>query len=354
MNPKIKALILANESKIDHNEWVISCNKYKEEIDFFVINLTKENWLSEVSRVKPDILLTKPGGKTLQFKLLYDERLSVLVKELKYKSYPSLDEVLIYENKRYFTYWLMANMLPHPNTFISYYKTEAMDFIETTNYPIVAKLNIGASGNGVNIIKSKEEAIKYTNLIFSGGVRSRVGPKLNKGKLLRRLLNKIKSPVAFTDKIKTYRDVSRDFQKGFLLFQEYIPHDYEWRAVRIGDSFFAHKKMKKGEKTSGSLLKGYENPPISLLNFVKDVTDRFGFYSQAVDVFEVSNHKYLINEMQCIFGQSDTYQMKVDNKIGRYIFENEQWMFQEGVFNSNKSYDLRIEAVIKNYKKIYK
>ena len=83
--------------------------------------------------------------------------------------------------------------------------------------------------------------------------------------------------------------------------------------VRIGDSFFAHKKLKILEKSSGSLLKNYDSPPLKLLDFVKAITDKHGFYSQAVDIFE-SERGYLVNEMQCIFGQSDPYQMMVDGR----------------------------------------
>jgi len=138
---------------------------------------------------------------------------------------------------------------------------------------------------------------------------------------------------------------SADVQNSFVLLQEYIPHDFEWRVVRIGDSFFAHKKLKMGEKASGSLLKNYDNPPFSILDFVKEVTDRFNFYSQSVDIFETENG-YLINEMQCIFGQSDPYQMLVDGKPGRYINKSGKWIFEEGDFNTNESYDLRLQSAL--------
>ena len=61
-------------------------------------------------------------------------------------------------------------------------------------------------------------------------------------------------------------------QKEFVILQQFIKHDYEWRVVRIGNSFFAHKKLLHGDKASGSLLKGYENPPITLFDFVKKIT----------------------------------------------------------------------------------
>jgi hypothetical protein len=140
-------------------------------------------------------------------------------------------------------------------------------------------------------------------------------------------------------------------QKDFVLFQEYIHHTFEWRCVRIGDSFFAHKKLKSHGKASGSLLKSYETPPFDLLEYVKKITDQVGFFSQAIDIFVADDGTYLVNEMQCIFGQSDPYQMLVDGQPGRYCFQNGQWVFQPGDFNMLESYLLRLETFINILKK---
>ena len=104
--------------------------------------------------------------------------------------------------------------------------------------------------------------------------------------------------------------------------------------------------MVKGEKASGSLIKGYENPPFRLLDFVKEVTDKRGFLSQSVDVFEAADGRYLVNEMQCTFGQSDPYQMLVDGVPGRYRYLNDEWVFEAGDFNRYQSFLLRLEHFI--------
>ena len=54
----------------------------------------------------------------------------------------------------------------------------------------------------------------------------------------------------------------------------------------------------------------------------------------------------LINEMQCIFGQSDPYQMLVGGVAGRYIYQDNQWKFEAGDFNTNESFDLRLQSII--------
>ncbi len=343
---KTKLAILKNEDPIDHLKWITACQEYNKSIDYKVFDLTVETWLEEINTYFPDILLLKPSGKTSIYRSLYQERLEILVTTLNYKSFPSLEEVRIYENKRYFAYWAKAHELPHPKTSIFYHRKEALRAVNLMKFPLVGKINIGASGNGVQILHTKDQVRNYIKRAFSVGLVSRTGPKLRHGKLIQRAWQKFTHPKELINVLKTYRDIAIDSQNGFIILQEFIKHNYEWRAVRIGDSYFAHKKMVSNEKASGSLLKKYENPPIDLLNFVRSLTDKFKFRSVAIDVFEPVQGQYLINEIQCIFGQSDPYQMLVDGNPGRYLFKNGQWVFEKGDFNSNASYDLRLKTAI--------
>jgi len=343
---RTKITIIANENPSEVDRWIAACHKMNDKVDFQVVNITRNNWLEETVMSKPQILLTKPGGLTAPFKQLYDERLTILVKDLGYLCFPSLDEVLIYENKRYFSYWLKANKIPHPKTDVFYFKEEAIDFLTRAVFPIVGKTNIGASGSGVRVLHNRKEAVVYIHNTFSfKGAAKRSGPNLKKGGLFRRGVRYLINPSKIAGKLKVYKSRSADVQNSFVVLQEYIQHEFEWRVVRIGESFFAHKKLKMGEKTSGSLLKNYDNPPLSILDFVKEITDRFGFVSQAVDIFE-TEQGYLVNEMQCIFGQSDPYQMLVDGVPGRYTHQNNNWVFEAGDFNTNESYDLRLSAAL--------
>ena len=63
-----------------------------------------------------------------------------------------------------------------------------------------------------------------------------------------------------------------------------------------------------------------------------------------------SERGYLVNEMQCIFGQSDSFQMLNDNKPGRFRNFDGRWVFEEGNYNSNESYNLRVEWILDNLK----
>ena len=41
--------------------------------------------------------------------------------------------------------------------------------------------------------------------------------------------------------------------------------------------------------------------------------------------------------------------LEVDGRPGRYLYQDGQWVFEEGMFNSNESYDLRLEVALKLY-----
>ena len=180
-------------------------------------------------------------------------------------------------------------------------------------------------------------------------ITSKTGPNLKKGNRTKRIIRKLLHPKELRERLKVYNAISKDKQIGFVVLQEFIEHEYEWRVVRVGDSFFAHKKLKVGDKASGTLLKNYDNPPPQLLDFVKELTDRHGFRSVAVDIFMNTDNCYLVNEIQCIFGQSDAYQMKVDGVIGRYLYSNNNWAFEQGDFARNGCYDLRLDYVIRTH-----
>ena len=343
----LRLAILRNESETDHLPWIAALEESDQALVWSVIDLTRNDWMEELQGDRFDYYLARPPGLTSRFKQLYDERIYIVSKVLEYPVYPSYEEIAIYENKRMLSYFLKANQIPHPDTNVFYYPEEARKYISTCRFPLVAKTNIGASGSGIKLIRTIDEGMLYVEQAFGEqGIKQRWGPNLKSGNYIRRAFHYLRKPGDISGKLDTYRTKKKELQRDFVIFQEHCPHEYEWRVVRIGDSFFAHKKMAMQDKASGSLIKEYENPPLSLLDFVKDITDRYRFYSQAIDIFETGKEKYLVNEMQCFFGQSDPYQMLVDGKPGRYVNPGKSWSFEEGDYNRNQCYNLRLEYVL--------
>ena len=81
------------------------------------------------------------------------------------------------------------------------------------------------------------------------------------------------------------------------------------------------------------------------------------FQSMAIDIFEGKNSGYLVNELQTIFGHipdkkyGTFHRLEVNGIPGRYINKDGKWIFEEGDFNTNQSYDLRLETAIDLYEK---
>ena len=342
--------ILKNETDEDHLCWIQSCEATKYDINYKVIDITKNNWLENILTEDFDCFLTRPPGATSIFKQLYDERLYVIYNILRKKIYPTYEEILVYENKKFLSYWLKANKIPHPKTWIFYHKDEALQFINGCTLPVVAKTSIGASGSGVKILRNRKIIKRYIGNVFSEkGITRKFGPNFRKGDVGKRFLMRLKDiPGSYRHFRDKYVTAKTDPHQGFVIFQEYIKCDFEWRAVHIGDSYFAHKKLRyMGEMFSGSSKVSWDKPPEELLNFVRYVCSKRNFVSQAIDIFENGNGQYLVNELQCFFGSKNPHQMIINGIPGRYIYKDQNWIFEEGNFNTNQSYDLRLEHVVK-------
>lgn len=345
-NCKLHIGILKSESAYDHLPWVDACKTSTKVTDYKVIELFNDNWLEEILTHKYDILLLRPPGLNELYKRVYDERVYLLSEVLKLFVYPGLEEILIYENKRFLRDWLAARNIPHPRTAIFFSKNEAIDFISSLNsFPLVAKSNIGASGNGIQFLINRTQANDYVKKVFAKGIKMNSRPKLLKGSIIDKFKKAILTEGFIKNRFNEYKNINSNPIKGYVIFQNYIKHSYEWRCVRIGESFFAHKKMAISKKASGSLVKDYSYVPKSLLDFLKDITDMNNLNSVSVDIFEEGN-KYLVNEIQCFFGQSDPYQMLVNGEPGRYRHIEGEWRFEKGMFNTNMCYDLRLEHAI--------
>ncbi len=342
---KYHVAILKNETDSGHLMWVEACKT--KGLNYSIINLIKDSWIEQITNNNFDLFLATPSSIQSKFKKLYDERLYILDKIMKLYVYPNFDEVSIHENKRYLSFWLMANKLPHPKTHIFYDKKESYGFINNHIFPIVGKFNIGASGKGVKIIKSLSEAKKYIDAAFgTNGLRQNYGPNLKMGSYKSRIISIIKNPSKIIRLFNKYKTLYNETQKGFIILQEYVKHEFEWRVVKIGNSYFGHQKVKQGDKASGTKGIDYIEPPEKLLNFVKNICEKYGFNSMAIDLFEDGQGGYLINEMQTIFGHVQAYICEKKGVPGRFLYQDNTWIFEEGMFNINLSYNLRLENAI--------
>lgn len=346
----MKVAVLRDNHPESSEKWQIACQK--EGVDYLAIDMLRSDWFDQLDSFNPSFCVSRPPGEIQQNKKTFDEKVYYLENYTPYRVFPGYLETYIYENKASLAWFLKTNGIPHPDTFISSNYKESIHFVNNTCYPIVAKTLIGAAGSGVIIVNSKSDAETYVRKAFTSGIKRRFGPNKKTGSPKSWLTKAIKSPDYFLKKIRQYWARNKEVQKGVVFFQEYIFHPFEWRCVKIGKSYFAYKKLKIGDQASGSKIFEYGPPPLKLLDFTKNLCETHRFNFMALDLFHNDNN-ILVNELQTIFGHQSPYICQINGKPGRFVLQDDQWIFEEGNFNSNESYDLRLKTAIELYEKGY-
>ena len=313
----------------NHKKFVASCEELK--IDYEIIDILSSDWLNNVKNSNCDGFLCSSTCDSQERKTILDERYYFVANVLKRPIYPDYLGLYIHESKRNMAAWLDAYNFPHTPTKVFTSKEEALEYVNNCQYPIVVKANLGSAASKVLIIKSKCGARRYIRKVFP----TRRLPLLNIGKIYWRKVRNI-LPVP---------DLASP-QKDYVLIQEYKDVIHEWRLIKIGDSYFGHQKLLKGQFASGSGLVGWIAPPEELLHMVHDLCEKGNFYCMDVDIFETKDGKYFINELQASFGSYLDYQMCIDGKHGRYKYVDGNFVFEEGDFNVHGSAKLKVEHFV--------
>lgn len=287
-------------------------------VPYKLVDITCSAWIKQIKDSGCDAFLVWPPYINTLNKQIFDERLRTIVYDLKKTIFPSYESIWLYESKRRTADWLSVNNIPHPMTYVFFDRNEALDFLESAKLPLVFKTDLGSEASGVEIIRDKKRGKRLINLCFGAG---------------------------YLRKHCIWKDRARDY----ILFQEYIPDAIEWRIERIGNSFFGHQKGKKGDFHSGTKVMLWERPPIRLLDFCRDVTEIGSFMSMDLDILETKDGRYLVSELQAVFGAPEFAQMYIDGKPGRFVFDKHSnaWQFEEGDFCRNYLCNLRIETLLK-------
>ena len=312
-NSPVRFGIIRNSGQY-HRHFVQAC--LEMHVPFRVLDLYRSDWLEAAERSGCEVLLVWPDAVLSTWSSMVKDRVGMLEHCLGFPCVPSSRELWMYEDKRRTAYWLASHDIPHPRTWVFFERSEASAFCQVCELPIVFKTSFGAAASGVRIVRSR--------------------PQLRA--LLRRCFGRGVSP-----------DGSdwRDRQWGSVLLQEYLTDVREWRLVRIGDSFFGHPKGKVGDFHSGSGAVLWDAPAQRHLQFLLEVTERGGFRSMNVDVFETADGRLLVNELQAVFGASySVHQARVDEQPGRFVRGTGGWRFEPGDFARNACANERVRDAL--------
>lgn len=307
-------------------------------VDYEVIDILSSNWIELVRNSNCDGFFCLSNCASQEKKTIQDERYYFVSHIMNRPIYPDFTGLYIHESKRNMAAWLEYFGYPHAKTKVFTNKDESIEYLNHCKYPVVIKANVGSAASKVIITNSKTKAKRIAKKCFPRKFQS-----LHSG---------FAYNVQYDHKLIPFLKDVHNRQKDYFLVQEFVKDvKWEWRIIKIGDSYFGHQKLLKGNFASGSGLVGWVAPPTELLFMVKDLCEKGGFPCMDVDIFETKQGEYFINELQCSFGSYLNYQMSIEGKHGRYIFKEGNFVFEEGDYNVLNSNLLKIEHFIKQLSK---
>ena len=307
------------------HKWIDYCKLNK--IDFKIVNAYDSDIISQLNDY--DIFLWH-FFQTDYRDMLFAKQILYSLKMSGKKVFPDFNTAWHFDDKVGQKYLLEAINAPLVNSYIFYNIEEAINWINQTSFPKVFKLRGGAGGVNVHLVKSKKQAKKLSHKAFNIGfnVFNRLGnfkDKIQKFKSgSENILGIAKGLVRLfitTKFSKMYHN-----EKGYIYFQEFLPHnEYDIRLIVIGNKAYGMKrKVRQNDfRASGSSDFIYDEIPKSVLKIGFDVSKRLNLQSVAFD-FIFKNGEPLIVELSCFFGTKGSSKCKG--------YWNDEYIWHEGSF----------------------
>ncbi len=205
---------------------------------------------------------------------LFAKQLIFSIEKMGIKVFPNFNTVWHFDDKIGQKYLLESIGAPLVKTQIFYDKESALEWANTTIYPVVFKLRGGAGSSNVRLIKSKSEALNIVRKAFSKGFRSwsssyRMKENWIKFKRDRSFLHLRETIAGFKNyMLPTYlQKLNNIIEKGYIYIQDYLPdNDYDIRIIVVGNKAVGLKRMirKNDFRASGSGLLSYNKKEIDL------------------------------------------------------------------------------------------
>jgi glutathione synthase/RimK-type ligase-like ATP-grasp enzyme len=253
--------------------------------DYYEIH--KSQWVKDAEEF--DLIIGVPDR---HFSSLEEMRMKFATLELcfKKKTYPSVKELTIHENKMLQYELLVKGGYPVVSTFVSFDYDESIEFLRTHEGPFVSKLIYCSGSVGVELVKTNRSAQKITRNAFSRMGRNTYYPD---------------NP-----------------QKGYVYFQEYIiGAEYDLRVIVTGNLITGYFRYSpKGDfRASGSGIEVYSDIPMEARNIAVEVANYFDFPSLAVD-FVFANNRFQIIELSSFTEVDIRESLIVQNIEGIYRY----------------------------------
>ena len=271
------------------------------DIKYSFLNIHSENWIREARN--HDLIIWRPFSDPAT---MYEQstKISFIENYLKIRCHPSSNELWTYEDKVRVYFLLKLHHLPVIPTFISFDERECMAKLDSFQYPLVSKANVGSSSYSVKKLNSRSATKRFIQKAFSTGVASG---------------------------FPYFR------QKGYVYLQQYISDAlYDLRIILIGKKIFGYYRMKPGNdfRASGAgLIVEGGRLPLDAVKMAFKVKEIMPSTMLAVDFLKSVNEEcHRIIETSINIDIISPSQLKCEGISGYYTLNEEILEFHEGKF----------------------
>jgi len=225
--------------------------------------------------------------------VLFAKQLLYSVAQSGKKTFPDYKTCWHFDDKvgqKYLFEIIEAHLVP---SYVFYIREEAIKWIETTTFPKVFKLRGGSASQNVKLVNSSKHARKLVKQAFGKGFSQfdRMGylketiRKYKEGKKsfmgVLKAVGRLFIPTEFAE--------MHGKEKGYIYFQDFIPHNkFDIRVVVIDGKAFAAKRMvrKNDFRASGGGNSFYqkEHIPIDSIKLAFQLTKRLQIQCVAFDI----------------------------------------------------------------------
>lgn len=269
--------------------------------------LLNEDWDGVFWRAKHD-----PKYRDLAKKII-----SLFGKHHGLKTFPSWDEYWHYDDKMAQSFLFTKLNIPTPKTFVFYNKSEAIEFLEQINFPIIFKAPFGAGSANVGLLQNKRHAKRYINKVFGKGV-------------------------------KTF--FKEDLQRFFVYFQEFLTNNKGGYRVVCHGKKMLYGYFKYNDKNSqfATGLGEVDLSPLpeDLLEFAHGVHKKLGFPQvMSYDILKDNSGNYSVLEMSVIYSGLESFKKNID-AIKFELNEKNKFVQMDSKINYHEYF---IENLLKNW-----
>jgi glutathione synthase/RimK-type ligase-like ATP-grasp enzyme len=279
-------------------------------IPYIKLNASDTDFWQKVATVD---LFIYHWGHTDDYYELAHAILPIIENQMGIQCYPNQATCWHYDDKIKQFYLLQQHGFPVVPSYVFWERKKALQWLDTTQFPLVFKLKGGAGSASVVLVKTKRQARFLVKRMFGAGMYCKQVPGMgstrikffNPYKEIRHLLGTIKRKINGEPTNLTWR-----LHKDYVYFQKFCPgNQWDTRVATIGKRAYAFRRFvrKNDFRASGSNSWELDRSKIDL-RFVKiahEISQLFGFQSMAYDFIYDENQNPLLIEISYTYGEPD-------------------------------------------------